>query len=87
MTFSPSPQNFPHFQRKDQLHTLNISRVIDSEICGCYNVRKFLFQNTIPEATCSRVLNAAEVTIAEHFSQILINLRHISLGNISVSQI
>ena len=32
-----------HFQKKDQIHSLNISEVIDSEKCGYFNARKLLF--------------------------------------------
>ena len=40
ITFFQSTQNFPHFQKKDQLHSLNISEVIDPEKCGYFNARK-----------------------------------------------
>ena len=32
--FSQSAQNFVHFEKKNQLHSLNISEVIDSKKCG-----------------------------------------------------
>ena len=32
-----------HFQKKDQLHSLNISEVIDSEKSGYVNARKLPF--------------------------------------------
>ena len=43
MVFLESTQNFTHFQRKDQLYSLNISEVIDSEKCGYFNARKLQF--------------------------------------------
>ena len=43
MAFLESTQNFTHFQRKDQLYSLNISEVIDSEKCGYFNARKLQF--------------------------------------------
>ena len=33
---------FAHFKEKDQLHRLNISEVIDPEICGYCNACKLL---------------------------------------------
>ena len=52
------------FEKKDQRYTLNIWEVIDSEKCGYLNAQKLLFQNTLPESTCSQVLNTAERTMA-----------------------
>ena len=55
-TFSPffvafleSRQNFVHFGKKDQLHSVNISEVIDPDKCGSFNASKLLFQNTLPQ--------------------------------------
>ena len=52
------------FAKKDQLHTLNISVVIDSEKSGYMNARKLLFSNTLAESMSSRVLNNAEISMA-----------------------
>ena len=82
-----STQNFEHFQKKDQLHSFNISEVIDSEKCGYLNARKLLFQNTLRESTRSRVKNTAEINMAALLSQISINLKHVEFENISVNQI
>ena len=38
-------------QKKDQLHSLNISKVIYSDKGGYLNVQKLLFQNTFGEST------------------------------------
>ena len=38
-----STQNFAHFETKDQLHTLNISQVIDPEKSVYFSARKFFF--------------------------------------------
>ena len=43
IAFSKSPQNFMHVQKKDQLDSLNILKVFDSEKCGYLNARKPLF--------------------------------------------
>ena len=43
IAFLESPQIFPHFERKDQLHSLNISEVIDPDKRGYFNARKLLF--------------------------------------------
>ena len=47
-----STQNFEAAQRKDDLHSLNISEVIDSEQCGFLNARKCVFQNDLLRSTC-----------------------------------
>ena len=36
-------QNSVHFEKKDQIHRLNISEVIDPEKCSYVNARKLLF--------------------------------------------
>ena len=41
--FSQSTQNLVHFEKKDQVYSLNISKVIDSEKCGYLNVQKLQF--------------------------------------------
>ena len=80
-------ENSVHFQKKGQLHRLNISEVIDSEKCGYFNPRKLLFENTLPDSTCSRVPNNGETYIAALLSQFSINLGEIQLENISLSHI
>ena len=41
--FLESIQNFAHFENRDQLHSLNISEVIDPDKCCSFNARKLLF--------------------------------------------
>ena len=36
-------QNFVHLEKKDPLHRLNISEVIDPEKCSYFNALKLLF--------------------------------------------
>ena len=43
IAYLESTQNFVHFEQKYQLHTLNISEVIDHNKCGYFNARKLLF--------------------------------------------
>ena len=43
MAILESAQNFAHFEKKDQVHSLNISQVIESEKCGYLNAWKLLF--------------------------------------------
>ena len=74
-------------KKKGQLHRLNISEVIDLEKCGYFNPRKLLFENTLPDSTCSRVPNNGETYIAALLSQFSINLGEIQLENISLSHI
>ena len=51
-----------------------------------FNAQKILFQNSLRESMCSRVLNTAEIAMAELLAQISIHPRIIGLENISVSQ-
>ena len=46
IAFSESTQNVAHFEKKDQLQSLNISEVIDPDKCGYFNGPKLLFQKT-----------------------------------------
>ena len=50
--FLKSTENFEIFEEEDHLHTFNIFRVIDSEICGSLNAPMILFQNTLWKVTC-----------------------------------
>ena len=43
IAFLESTQNFPHFQEKDQVHSLNILEVIDPDKCDYFNAGKLLF--------------------------------------------
>ena len=43
IAFLESTQNFPYFEKRDQLHSLNIMQVIDPEKCGYFNAPKLLF--------------------------------------------
>ena len=76
-----------HFEKKGQRYNLNFSQVIDSEKYGYLNARKLLLQNTLPESTCSRVLNTAGTTMAALLSELSMDSRHIELENISVIEI
>ena len=87
IAFSQCVQNFVHFERKDQLYNLNISEIIDCEKYGYLNARKLLFQNTLRESTCSRVLNTADTSMVALSSELSIYPRDIELENISVSKI
>ena len=42
-TFSESTENFAHFEKKDQLHSLNNLEVINPHKCGYFNAYKLLF--------------------------------------------
>ena len=47
IAFLKCTENFERFEKKDNLHSFNISRVIDSEKCGYMNARKLPFQSTL----------------------------------------
>ena len=49
IAFFECTQGFAPFEKKDQLHSLNILEVIDSDKCGNFNVRKLFFQNTLSQ--------------------------------------
>ena len=80
-------QNLAHFEKKDQLHRLNIMDYIGPEKCGYFNAWKLPFQNTLPESNCSRVPDTAESCTTALLSQFSINLEKIEAENISLSQI
>ena len=42
IAFLESAQSFGYFEKKDQLHSLNISEFIDPEKCSYFNARKLL---------------------------------------------
>ena len=64
IAFSESGQNFVHFEKKDQLYSSNITQISDSGKCCYLDAGKLLFQNTLRESTCSRVLNTADTTMS-----------------------
>ena len=64
IAFSQSTQKFVHFHKKDQLDSLNILEVTQSKKSGYLNARNLLFLNTLPESTCSGVVNTAKITMA-----------------------
>ena len=43
LRFLQCTQNFAHFYKKDQLHSLNISEFIDPDKYGYFSPRKLLF--------------------------------------------
>ena len=63
-----STQNFLHFQKKDQVHSLNIWEVIESEKCGDFNAQKLLFKNTLLEPMSSGVPKTVEIGTVELLS-------------------
>ena len=87
MHFQYLQKNLCIFKQKDQLYSLNISEVSDSEECGYLNARKLLFQNTLPESTCPRVLNSADTTMEALSSELSIDSTHIELEKVSFSNI
>ena len=76
-----------HVQKRDQLYSLNISEVTDSEKYGYLNGPKLVFQNTLRESTCSRVLNTADTTTTALLSRLSIDPTQMELGEIHVSEI
>ena len=75
-----------HFENKYRLYSLNISYVSDFEKCGYLSARKILFQNSLRESTCSRVLKTAETTMGELLSELSLDPRHIELQKVSVRE-
>ena len=87
IAFLKSGENFRHFEKKDHLHSINISEFIEPRKCSYLNARKLLFWNTFPESTCSRITNIAETYTAALLSKFLINLKENDLENMSLSHI
>ena len=77
VTFSKSPWNFPHLEKKDRLDRLNSWEFIDSEKRAYLNGKKLMFQNTLPQSTCSRVPHTAKICAASVLSEISITLRQV----------
>ena len=55
-------------RKKDHLHNVNISEVIDFEKCSYLNVKKQMFQDTLRRWTCSRIPNTAQDWMAAFLS-------------------
>ena len=87
VSFSESAQNSVHLEKKDHLYSLSLSEVSDSEKCGYFNAGKLLFQNTVRESTCSRVINTAETNMERFLLKLSIDLTHIELEQIPVSEV
>ena len=75
-----------HFEKKGQVYHSNISEVIDSEKYGYLNTRKLLFQNTLRESTCSRILNTADTSMGAILSERSFDPTHIEFGEIFVRE-
>ena len=85
--FFESAQSFVDFEKKHQLYSLNILEFSESEKCGYMIPRKVLFQKTLRESKCSRVLNTADATMAALLSKLFIDPAHIDLEKVSVTEI
>ena len=85
--FSEYAENYVRFEKKDQLYSLNISELTDSERGGYLNAPKLVFQNTLRESTCSRVLNTAHTNLEALLLQPSIDPIQIELEKISLSEI
>ena len=68
IAFLQYTENFTHFDKKGQLYSSNTWAVIDSEKYGCFNARKLLFQNTLPQEKCWQEANTAAICLAPHLS-------------------
>ena len=51
ISFLKSTWNLEHLEKKEELHSLNISEVIDTEECNFFNARKLLLQNILLKLT------------------------------------
>ena len=64
-SFLKSTWNFAHFEKEDQLHSLNTLEVIDSKKCGYLKGRKTSVPEHLQESTCSRFPNTDEICTAK----------------------
>ena len=76
-----------HFEKKDQLYSSNITQISDSGKCCYLDAGKLLFQNTLRESTCSRVLNTADRNMEALLLELSIDPTHTELEKIAVSEI
>ena len=63
-SFFKDKWNFLFLEEKDQLHSLNIYEVINSEKYSYLNAKKQLFQNKLPERAHSRFPDTAQICMA-----------------------
>ena len=87
ISFFKATKKLSHFEKKVQLHTLNIPEVVNSEECGYLNAWKLQFQNTLRKSMCSRVPNIAETFTAALLSWFSNNFRATKFEKISHSHI
>ena len=86
-SFFKDKWNFLFLEEKDQLHSLNISEVIDCEKYSYLNVKRQLFQNNLRETAHSQVPNTAQISMAALLSQFCITPRQTELKNMPLNQI
>ena len=87
VAFLESTWNFVSLGKEDQLHSLNISKVIDSKKCSYMDAKKQLFQNTLREWTCSRVPNTVQILMAPLLLWFFVNPKKVEFQNMSLNQI
>ena len=87
IAFLKSTWYFVHLLKEDQLDSLIISQVIDSEKYSYLNAKKQLFQNNLLEWAHSFVPNTAQVCMAVLLCKFSINPRQIELENMSQNHI
>ena len=74
-------------KNKYRLYSWNISGVSDFGKCGYLNAQKLVFQKTLQESTCSRVLNTADSNMEALLLKLSVDQTPIELEKISVSEI
>ena len=79
--------NLEYFRKKDQSHSLSITKIINCETGSYLNLQKAIFHATLRQTRCYRFPNTAEIStepVSYHSSN---NLRYWEYEKVAPSQI
>ena len=75
IAFHKSSLSLEYFETKDQPDSLSIMEIINGKTGSYLNVQKAVFHATLPQTTCQRFPNTAEVSTEPVSYHSSINLR------------
>ena len=87
IAFFKSTLNLEYFEKNDQSYSLNITEIINRETGSYLNVQKAIFHATLPQKTCYRFPNTAEISTEPVSYYYSINLRYWEYEKVGPSQI
>ena len=64
--FLKSRLNLEYIKKKDHSHSLSITEISNCETGSYLNVQKAIFHATLPQTTCERVPNTAEISMEQN---------------------